>query len=131
MSQTILLIDDDEAVRYAIRRVVEDEGFTVAVAENGQQGLDMLDSVSPALVITDLIMPEKEGLETIVELRKRQPGLPIIAISGGGRDAEPDFLNFARKLGANEVLAKPFEPEQLVDALHRHLRALGSRANAA
>jgi CheY-like chemotaxis protein len=65
MSPTILVIDDDEAVRYAIRRIARDEGFTVALAADGEEGLALLESVLPALVITDLIMPEKEGLETI------------------------------------------------------------------
>jgi DNA-binding response OmpR family regulator len=124
MSPTILVIDDDEAVRYAIRRVARDEGFTVALAANGDGGLALLESVSPALVITDLIMPEKEGLGTIRELRKRRPDLPVIAISGGGRLVGRDFLDLARKLGAQETLAKPFEPEQLVDAMRRQLRAV-------
>ena len=123
MSPTILVIDDDEAVRYAIRRVARDEGYTVALAADGEEGLAMVESVSPALVITDLIMPEKEGLETIRALRKRRPDLPIIAISGGGRLVGRDFLDLARKLGAVETLAKPFEPEQLVEAIQRHLGA--------
>ena len=114
MSRTILVIDDDEAVRYAISRVARQAGFAVALAANGEEGLDLLDRVSPALVITDLIMPEKEGLETIRELRQRRPDLPIIAISGGGRLVGRDFLDVARKLGAQEALAKPFEPEDLV-----------------
>ena len=121
MSRTILVIDDDEAVRYAIQRVARGEGFAVVLAANGEEGLGLLESVSPALVITDLIMPEKEGLETIRELRKRRPDLPIIAISGGGRLVGRDFLDLARKLGAQEALAKPFEPEQLVEAMQRQL----------
>jgi DNA-binding response OmpR family regulator len=126
MNETILVIDDDEAVRYAIRRAFREEGFTVAVAADGGQGLELVDAVSPALVITDLIMPEKEGLETIRELRKRRPDLPIIAISGGGRVVGCDFLDVARKLGANEALVKPFEPEQLIEAANRQLGRLTS-----
>jgi DNA-binding NtrC family response regulator len=122
MKETILVIDDDEAVRYAIRRAFREEDFTVALAADGGQGLKLLDTVSPALVITDLIMPEKEGLETIRELRKRRPDLPIIAISGGGRLVGCDFLDVARKLGASEALVKPFEPEQLIEAANRQLQ---------
>src|SRR5689334_12354406 len=128
MSRTILVIDDDEAVRYAISRVARQAGFAVALAANGEEGLDLLDRVSPALVITDLIMPEKEGLETIRELRQRRPDLPIIAISGGGRLVGRDFLDVARKLGAQEALAKPFEPEDLVAAVNRQLRPVTSPA---
>ena len=125
MSRTILVIDDDASVRYAIRRVIEEAGFAVELAANGKEGLAVLDRISPVLVITDLIMPEREGLETIMELRKRKPELPIVAISGGGPPAQ-DYLHFARRLGANEILAKPFEPEQLIEVLNRQLPAGGS-----
>jgi DNA-binding response OmpR family regulator len=122
MNETILVIDDDEAVPYAIRRAFREEGFTVALAADGQEGLELLEGVSPDLVITDLIMPEKEGLETIREMRKRRPDLPIIAISGGGRLVGSDFLDVARRLGADETIVKPFEPEQLIEAANRQLR---------
>lgn len=116
------MIDDDASVRYAIRRVIEEAGFTVELAANGKEGLELLERISPVLVITDLIMPEREGLETIMELRKRKPDLPIVAISGGGRPAQ-DYLQFARRLGANEILAKPFEPEELIEVLNRQIPA--------
>ncbi len=127
MSQTVLVIDDDEAVRYAIRRVMQEEGFATALAANGQEGLKLLDRVSPVLVITDIIMPEKEGLETIIALRKRRPDLPIVAISGGGRVVDGNYLEIARSLGANEVLAKPFEPEELIAVLNRQIRPRASQ----
>ena|SRR5258708_23847389 len=130
MKATILVIDDDEAVRYSIRRIMQGEGFAVAVAANGREALELLDRAFPALVITDLIMPEMEGLETITELRKRRPELPIIAISGGGRVIRPGYLDFAKKLGASDVLAKPFEPEDLVAAVNRQLRPVTSTAKS-
>lgn len=125
MTQTILVIDDDEAVRHAIRRVIQEEGFAAVLAANGKEGLNLLDRVAPALVITDLIMPEKEGLETIIEMRKRKPELPIVAISGGGRVVEGDYLDIARSFGANEVLPKPFDPEELMEAVNRQISAKG------
>jgi DNA-binding response OmpR family regulator len=130
MKPTILVIDDDEAVRYSIHRIMQREGFAVAVAADGREGLELLDRVFPALVITDLIMPEMEGLETITELRKRRSELPIIAISGGGRVIRPGYLDFAKKLGASDVLAKPFEPEDLVAAVKRQLRPIASPARS-
>jgi CheY-like chemotaxis protein len=84
MKPTILVIDDDEAVRYSIRRIMQGEGFAVAVAANGREGIELLDRAFPALVITDLIMPEMEGLETITELRERRSsGSPAAAGSFG------------------------------------------------
>jgi DNA-binding NtrC family response regulator len=104
----ILIIDDEDYVRMTLSQALEDEGHTVLVATNGNEGLARHSETKPDLVITDLLMPDKEGLETIVELRKADPAVKIIVISGGGRINNVDFLEVAKKFGATAALKKPF-----------------------
>src|SRR5690242_13143113 len=103
MSMDILLIDDDPLVRAAIRAMLEDAGYTVRSVGDGRAGMKAFRKKRPDLVITDIIMPEREGLETIIEMRTLWPEGPIIAISGGGRDGNADFLQMAERLGANTI----------------------------
>jgi DNA-binding response OmpR family regulator len=110
----ILVIDDDPVVRGTIRAVLEDEGYSVTCAEDGRRGLAAFRKSKPDLVVIDIIMPDKEGIETILELRSIWPEGPIIAISAGGRIAKGDLLELAKGGGADAVLAKPFEPEALL-----------------
>lgn len=109
----ILLIDDDEAIRMVLRTSLEVMGHQVEVAGNGREGLEKALAEMFDLVITDLIMPEKEGIETIQELHRRQPALKIIAMSGGGRGNAADYLPLAGLLGATRTMAKPFSHEEL------------------
>jgi DNA-binding response OmpR family regulator len=112
----ILLIDDDEALRDVLAIFLGEAGHEVRLAANGKQGL-MLFKQSPAdVVVTDLIMPGQEGIETIVALRKERPKLPIIAMSGGVEHS-PVYLGLAKKLGAQRTLAKPFSGEELLKAI--------------
>jgi CheY-like chemotaxis protein len=116
---TILVIDDEEMVRATLRLALESAGHRVLEASNGEDGLRLLDANEIDVTITDIIMPEKEGIETIIEIRRRQPEAKIIAISGGSRSQDIDFLRIAERLGAVHSLAKPFSPQmllQLVDA---------------
>jgi CheY-like chemotaxis protein len=110
----VLVIDDDDEVRDFLVRLLKRRGYSVTGARNGEVGLASLETESFALVITDIVMPDMEGLETIKRMRRGNPALPIIAISGGG-SSQIDYLNFARKFGANAVLAKPFDPAALLD----------------
>jgi DNA-binding response OmpR family regulator len=119
----ILVIDDDHAVRLTIQIFLERAGHEVICASDGEQGLRAFASDSPQLIITDIIMPNKEGIETIMLIRERDTTIPIIAMSGGGRVGNADFLKIASRLGANEVLAKPFERQDLIAAVRRLLRA--------
>lgn len=118
---TILVIDDDSGLRDVMRRALTSAGHVVVQAENGRIGLEAIRRAPPDLVITDLLMPEREGLQVIRELRANGSLLPILAISGGGRTARLDFLDLARELGADETLAKPFRPRELVAAVARLL----------
>lgn len=119
--EKILVIDDDEVVRMVIVRVLERHGYRVVSAEDGRRGLAVFHAEKPDLVITDMIMPEREGIETIREICRERPDAKIIAISGGGRIGSADFLAMAMKLGATDVLAKPFEPAQLLGCVARCL----------
>ena len=109
----VLIIDDEELVRLTIRQMLEDAGHTVAEAENGNAGIRKLADFEADLIITDLLMPNKEGLETITEIRSSHPELKIIAMSGGGRFKGRHYLDFAKKLGAHEILPKPFSSQVL------------------
>src|SRR5690349_15882016 len=116
----ILLIDDDDLLRTALRLTLAHFGHTVIEARDGKEGMRLFPTAAADLVITDIVMPEKEGLEVLMELRKQRPPVKIIAISGGGRVSPDDYLNTARQMGAARVLAKPFTNEELlatVDAL--------------
>lgn len=115
----VLVIDDDPACRDLVRNILHREGFEVSVATDGNDGMRVFFEVQPDVVITDLIMPDKEGIETIIELRKKSPELIIIAMSGGGRDDSRDYLPAAKSLGANATLYKPFESEELVNAINQ------------
>jgi DNA-binding response OmpR family regulator len=117
MTRKILLIDDDVAVLRTLEVVLEDRGYDVVTAKDGAEGLRLFKKNPPDLVITDLIMPEKEGIETIIEMRRERPDAKIIAISGGGRTHNRCFLDMATSLGAVAVLAKPFMPDELADKI--------------
>jgi DNA-binding response OmpR family regulator len=116
----ILVIDDDASVREVVSEMLRLEGHEVVIAENGRDAVPLLAARHIDLVITDLIMPEKEGIETISEIRRSDSRIPIIAISGGGRLGPGDYLETARYIGADATLAKPFARQELlatIDAL--------------
>ena len=118
----ILLIDDDDAVRTALRLLLTHFGHTVIEARNGREGLAVFDDIDADLLITDIVMPERDGLEVLMELHARHPPLKIIAISGGGRHLEAkDCLHTATVMGAAKVLVKPFRNEELMAAVNELL----------
>ena len=113
----VLVIDDESQVRSMVRELLEDEGYAVVDAKDGKEGLKLFRNEPTDLVITDIIMPEKEGLETILELRRFSPGVKIIAISGGGRLVSKDCLDIAQKFGAQRVFSKPLNNNELLRAI--------------
>lgn len=115
MGATILVVDDDQQVLEVLREMLRLEGHEVDLAENGLEALTALKHRRFDLVITDLIMPEKEGLETIADIRRDFGDVPIIAISGGGRGGPMNYLETARYIGANRTLNKPFARRELVE----------------
>jgi CheY-like chemotaxis protein len=107
--QSILVIDDDEPIRELLRTILEREGYRVLEAPDGDEGLKQFTETPTDLVITDLIMPGKEGIETIRDLRQKFPGVKIIAVSGGGRIGPDSYLKMAKGVGALRTLSKPFD----------------------
>ena len=114
----ILVIDDDVQVRKMLRLTLAAEGFDVVEAQDGKVAMRLFRQDPSDLVITDLIMPEKEGIETIIELKRDFPDIKIIAISGGGRIDPKDYLYLAEKLGAQVTLEKPFSRKEVLEAVY-------------
>lgn len=119
----ILVIEDEDMVRDTVRDVLTRAGYEVSGAVNGEKGLDALNARPIDLVITDILMPEKEGIETIIEIRKTNSDIKILAISGGGRAQSLHPLEMAGRIGADMILAKPFEPEKLLSVVRDLLSA--------
>ena len=117
----ILVIDDDYQIRTMLREYLEFEGYEVKEATDGISGLAILKEFPIDLAIVDLIMPNKEGLETISEIRRDFQGLKVIAISGGGRIGPSSYLPMAQSFGANRTFAKPFELDEMVMAIRELL----------
>ncbi|HLY46946.1 MAG TPA: response regulator [Stellaceae bacterium] len=114
---SILIIDDNEELRDTLVMLLEDEGYATLVAGDGASGVRIFAAARPDLVITDVLMPGADGIETIREIRSLDPDARIIAMSGGAVIGNAYYLRMAKILGAMEVLAKPFEVEELVRAV--------------
>lgn len=113
----ILIIDDDAQLRATLREVLEREGYGVVEAYNGREGLKRYQTAPTEVIIIDILMPEQEGLETIMLLRRVDPQVKIIAMSGGGQRGRMDFLHLAAMLGAQRTLHKPFRLQELIEAV--------------
>lgn len=113
----ILLVDDDEPMRKMLGITLTKLGYQVTEARDGREALRLFAAEPPDLVLTDMVMPDKEGVEVIGELRRLQPDLKIIAMSGGGRGDATDYLKVARLMGAAHTLHKPFSTADLTDAI--------------
>lgn len=119
----ILVIEDNAIVRNTVMRILQTAGYAVVTAGDGLQGIHVFHKEQPDLVISDIIMPQQEGLGTIRQILAERPGTKIIAISGGGRIGNTDFLQIARKMGAVDALPKPFDPDDLLDRISNCLKA--------
>jgi CheY-like chemotaxis protein len=117
MAKTVCIIDDDELVRAHMGHKLRAEGFLVLEAETAKRGLEIVAEHAPDVVLIDMIMPDRDGVETITELRRAWPQIPIVAISGGGRVGPSLYLELARSLGAAACLSKPLCVEQFKQAI--------------
>jgi CheY-like chemotaxis protein len=117
----ILIVDDDKIFRDIVHLMLEQFGYEVTIARDGAEAVKLCDSAQFDLVITDLIMPEKDGLETMAEVLRRSPGTKVIAMSGGGQLEAECYLEMATTMGASEILKKPFTPDQLQGAVEATL----------
>ena len=115
---TILLIDDEAPLRKMLKILLERNGFQVLEAPDGHHGVALYKAHHPDLVITDLIMPEKEGLEVIRELKAFDPNIKIIAVSGGGIVDPMMYLKLARQFGAQYALSKPISNTDLLSTIN-------------
>ena len=121
----ILVIDDEDYIRLSLFQMLGDDGHTVIEASDGEKGIAAFRESPSDVVITDLLMPNKEGFDTIRELRQIDSDVKIIAISGGGRLQHTNLLDVAQKLGANVIIKKPFKTEVLLDAVNTCLDTAG------
>lgn len=114
MSRTVLVIDDDDLLLAQIARYLARKGWTVTTAADGEEGAARFEASPTQMVVTDIVMPGREGLETIQTLRRAHPELPIIAISGGLPSVPMDCLPIASAMGASGVLPKPLRLSELL-----------------
>jgi len=118
VNRTVLVIDDDDAIRQLLRALLEREGFVVEEAADGQEGVERHRNRPADIVITDIIMPNKDGVNTMFELLKMTPNLKIIAISGGGWQVKEIDFDIAKRLGAHTI-EKPIRREVLLEAIRK------------
>ena len=118
---TILVVDDDEAVRRAVRKTLETRGHTVLEAADGPAGVSTFEEKNPELIITDVYMPGGDGLESIIRILGAYPDAKVIVMTGGGWDSTDSILTKAQSLGAAGILRKPFGVVELVELVNRIL----------
>jgi DNA-binding response OmpR family regulator len=118
---TILIMDDEEAILGFLKERLMYEGFNVLIATDGIEGMKLFNDNQIDLVITDIIMPRKDGIETIIEMKGICPDIKIIAMSGGGRNKPEGYLVTAKQAGAKYIFAKPFKTSDLVTAVYELL----------
>lgn len=112
--KTILITDDEDKIRKLLRLVFEKRGYQVIEARDGKEAVRQYEANRPDLLITDIVMPEKEGIETIFELKKNYPGFKAIAISGGGRVNPKKYLAIAKSIGVAATMEKPLDMGRLI-----------------
>ena len=113
----VLVIDDDPQLLKLYHKKLSAEGFEISLATNGKEGIDLYRRELPDLVVTDLVMPEKEGLEMIQELKQEFPDVKIIAVSGGGRNDPTAYLKVAGYIGAQRTFTKPIDWQELIQEM--------------
>jgi DNA-binding NtrC family response regulator len=117
MMKHILVIDDDEKIRVVFERFLRGKGYLVNCAADGREGLRRMDAEPPDLVVTDIMMPNTDGLEVVLSMRDKHPDIPVVAISGGMHAMPMDFLPLVRKFGACKVFYKPVELDDLLEGV--------------
>ncbi len=113
---SLLIIEDYAPLRTKLQQVFTRNGYDVSTASNGNEGLDSFRKNQADIILTDIIMPEKDGLETLMELLKEFPKAKVIAMSGGGRNMFEGYLKIAEGLGAKKIFLKPFDLDELLAA---------------
>jgi len=115
----ILVVDDNKKFLTMLNEFLTDNGFAVETCDNGHEALKIFTNFIPDIVVTDIVMPDIDGIELLLQLRKTNPDVKVIVMSGGNRGHADAYLHMADKLGANAVLSKPFELEELMQAIKK------------
>ena len=121
MNKKVLILDDDLELAQSLKEILSDEGYQVDVASNGREGIRLQSANPYDLIVTDIVMPEEDGLEVIMWVKESYPETKLVAISGGGYFDSRDYLLMAKELGASFVLCKPFEVKTLKAGIKRIL----------
>jgi CheY-like chemotaxis protein len=114
----VLVVDDDPTIRCYCRQVLENDGYTVTEASNGLEAVEAFPSLRPDVIVMDILMPEKDGVDAILDIRSLSPSIKIIAMSGGGALPAGKYLAITQTLGVHGLLRKPFHLKELLDAVH-------------
>jgi CheY-like chemotaxis protein len=122
--ETILIVDDDRLTQATFKLLLEIEGYNVLLAEDGEEALALLEAHEIDVVLLDVLMPNKDGIETLIEMKRRRPRLPVFVVSGGGLRKRHDLLALARSFGADAVLTKPLNAREMIV----HLQSMTSHA---
>ena len=117
--KSILIVDDEVGIRNLMRAILENEGYSVLEGSNGNEAILQYGKYTPDLVITDLLMPGKDGIEALFEIRQMNGKAKVIALSGGGRICPENYLNYAMKLGAIATIEKPFTSEEFLMVINQ------------
>ena len=120
----VLIVEDDKELREMLKMSLLRSGFTVLEAENGKEAITHFKPSLTDLVVTDLIMPEEDGLKVVIKLRELKPSIKIIAISGGGKVGPGSYLNLAKALGADAIYSKPFSINELIAKIQELLNVV-------
>jgi CheY-like chemotaxis protein len=112
-----VVIDDDAEVRCLVALMLARAGYEVAQAKNGEEGIELCSTLKPEVVVTDIFMPRRDGIDVLREVKTRAKQPRVVAISGGSPRLQVDFLNVAERMGADAVVPKPFTPTQLLQAV--------------
>ena len=119
--QQILIVEDNEQLRSMLRLVLEDADYVVREAGNGREALKSYAETPADLILTDIVMPDSEGIEMIMKFKRAYPAVKIVAMSGGGQQSCDDYLDLASKLGANRTIAKPFSNSDILNLIREML----------
>lgn len=128
---SVLIVDDDDQIRRLLRSTLEQAGYQVSEGRSGREGLLRYRSAPADVVVMDILMPDKDGLEAIIELRRESPDAKVIAITGGSTKMNvPDFLDVAKVLGASRTLHKPFPMAEFLAAVEAELKGEGGSGSS-
>lgn len=114
---TVLIADDDDNVRYALSKLLRKAGYDVVEARNGKEACKLLIKAMPDVLVTDIVMPEQDGMGLFNTARELNPSIPVLVVSGGGNVVGLDFLSLAQTMGANATLCKPFDNDEFLSVV--------------